>query len=262
MKITIYSLIFKSTQFADWVYNAVHKNTPEIANREAKFVFIANNATEEVINHLNDKGYEFIEFFTDPKTNEELRDIGISEPWYIHSVYRGYNKAIEITETPYLAILNSDMYPAPGWVTSPLKYLEDQECVVTSQYVEPRRNGNIFRNRLTGVQVLERDFGQTLSSFDAEGFEKYAEEVKRPTTQPVVAYQPIFSRKETLSYPPGNILCEYWENSKPSGRVPFGQIEYGDEVMVRWLREKNIPVFQDNYSMAYHFDCGERLEKE
>ena len=51
-KISIVSLIYKSKKFADAVYESVHKYTPELANGNCEFFFIANDATPTLIKHL------------------------------------------------------------------------------------------------------------------------------------------------------------------------------------------------------------------
>ena len=48
-KISIISLIYRSTKYADAVYDSVLENTPKIKTGEARFFFVANGPEP----HLN-----------------------------------------------------------------------------------------------------------------------------------------------------------------------------------------------------------------
>lgn len=54
-KITIIALIYQSTEYADFLYENIHRHTVELQNGEAEFCFIANDANTEVVEHLEKK---------------------------------------------------------------------------------------------------------------------------------------------------------------------------------------------------------------
>lgn len=264
--VTIFSLIFQSPEYADWIWESVHKNTPEIAAGKAKFVIMLNNPTEEVWEHVRKKGYNWALHNSDPDiTEDDLVEMGYGGPAYLHSVYGAYNLCLELSTTPYTVLLNSDMYPAPGWLPGLMKYA-NPDTIVTSALVEPRRQGNIFRNFITRDQVHAFNGGYGLKDFNPKQFEEFASLISKPGTQDLISYQPIMIHKEVtdvlgLYYPEGNVLS----NSLYSGskiRMWNGRwIEYGDMYFIRKAREAGIKCIQSNESIVYHFDNGERLNK-
>jgi len=262
--ISIYSLIFQSPLYAEWLYNHIQKNTKEIQDGTATFKFIANNATNEVLEFLERKKYPYIICHTPEITEEELNLKGHAGPVYLHSVYRGYNKAIEDCDTELICTIDSDMYHSPGWLTNLVKHITPKTAV-TGTIVEPRRQGNIFRNPITGKQVHEANFGYGLEDFDVIGFEKYAKNVEVVSTQQLVSYHPILFYKKTAleagGYPEGNIIQGKYPGAQFVRMHKGEKIEFADVAFTRLLRNKGVDCIQANDSIIYHFDCGERLNK-
>lgn len=264
MYTSIYSLIFQSPTYAEWLYNHIQKNTKEIQEGTATFKFIANNATDEVLEFLERKKYPYIICHTPEITEEELNLKGHSGPVYLHSVYRGYNKAIEDCKTDLVCTIDSDMYHTPGWLTNLIKNVTPKR-IVTGTVVEPKRQGNIFRNPKTGEQVLEGNFGYGLEDFDAEGFKKYALSVSTANTRKLISYHPVLFYKETAlkvgGYPEGNIIYGKYPGAQFLRVYNEKRVEYADVAFTRFLTIKGIDCIQANDSIVYHFDCGERLNK-
>jgi len=264
LNISIYSLIFQSPAYAEWLYKHLHENTEELQNETATFTFIANNATNEVLEFLEKKKYPYITCHTPDITEEELNFMGHAGPVYLHSVYRGYNKAIQHAKTEVICTVDSDMYHAPGWLTNLIKNVSPK-VVVTGTVVEPRRAGNIFRNPSTGIQVLEYNFGFGLKDFDAEGFKRYALNISAASTQNLISYHPILFYKDIVlevgGYPEGNVIYGQYPGAQFL-RIHKGQkVEYADVYFTRQLRIAGVSCIQANDSIVYHFDCGERLDK-
>src|SRR5439155_17482671 len=109
VKISISSLIYKSTKYADFVYNSIYKYTPELQTGEAEFYFIANDATEQVINHLENKKYKYYINNNKHYTEEELFKMGYGCPEYMNRVYKSYNEAIKKASGEIIVLINSDM---------------------------------------------------------------------------------------------------------------------------------------------------------
>ena len=63
VKVSIISLIYCSSKYADWIHDSVHRFTPMLATGEAEFFFIANDPTEDLLKHLREKKFLFIELF-------------------------------------------------------------------------------------------------------------------------------------------------------------------------------------------------------
>jgi hypothetical protein len=264
LNISVYSLIFQSPAYAEWLYNHLHENTEELKDGTATFTFIANNATSEVLEFLEKKNYPYITCHTPEITEEELNLKGHAGPIYLHSVYRGYNKAIEHAETELVCTTDSDMYHAPGWLTNLIKNVSPR-VVVTGTVVEPRRDGNIFRNPSTGVQVIEGDFGSGLKNFAAEKFKQYALNISAASTQKLISYHPVLFYKNTVlevgGYPEGNVIYGKYPGAQFLRMYKGKKVEYADVHFTRQLTTAGISCIQANDSIVYHFDCGERLDK-
>ena len=62
VKVSIFSLIYKSPKFADFVHDSIVKNTPMLKTGEAEFYFVLNRKLEEsdvVWFHLDRKKYKY-----------------------------------------------------------------------------------------------------------------------------------------------------------------------------------------------------------
>jgi GT2 family glycosyltransferase len=262
--VTIFSLIFQSPEYADWIWESVHKNTSEIKSGEAEFIIMLNNPTKEVRDHVIKKKYKYAIHFSPDITEEELIKLGYGGPTYLYSVYSAYNLCLELSKTEYTCLLNSDMYPSQGWLTGLLKYA-NANTIVTSSLVEPRRQGNIFTNFITRKQVHAFDGGYGIKDFNFTKFEKFANLIARQETEDLISYQPIMIHKDIVDkvglYPRGNVLSDSIYSGSKIRMWKDKWIEYGDMYFIRKARNLGVKCIQSNESVVYHFDNGERLNK-
>ena len=145
-KVTIVCLIYKSIEFSDWVWESAHKYTEELKNGQADFLFVLNNGTDELREHLIKKNYNFVEVFYDIKSDEDLFKLGIGSPEYLHRVYKSWNFGIKNATHDIVCLVNSDMFFSEGWLTNLVKRLNDN-TVVSSKLVEPENKHSVFVNR-------------------------------------------------------------------------------------------------------------------
>ncbi|NJN93733.1 MAG: glycosyltransferase [Anaerolineales bacterium] len=248
VEISIVSLIYKSKKFADWVYNSVLEFTPQIARGNAEFFFVANDPTDDLVAHLENKKYQHVVQVNPRRTEQELFQMGYGKPEYIHRVYRGWNRAILEAQGSIVVLVNSDNYFSPNWLENLLKYYQNN-TVVCSQLVERRHpKYGSFPGAYHG------EFGNHPDNFDRQGFLKYAERVCKTGTRPGGAFMPCMLNKELAIkaglYPEGNIAGS-----------SFGEvIGYGDEVFFKKLGKLGVHHFTAFDSIVYHLKEGEMEE--
>lgn len=251
-KVTIVSLIYKSSNYADFIYNQLYRHTEELKDGSADFFFIANDATEEVLTHLKNKRYKFYDHKNPKKTDQELFELGIGWPNYLYGVYKAWNEAILKSETDLICLVNSDMGFSPGWLTNMLSKITEN-TVIGSKLVE-RIGGKFppFINDITGSRALIGNYGWNPNNYDEEGFLQFTKFNKKDGVEPGGAYMPILLHKSNAVkvglYPEGNL----------HNGINFNQIkEYGDQNFIKKLKENGIEFKTALDSLVYHFKEGE-----
>jgi len=247
--ISIASLIYKSKKYADWVHDSIHEFTPQLKRGEAEFFFVANDPTEELLAHLQQKGYKHYVNRNPMQTEEELFKMGYGAPLHINRVYRGYNKAIESAEGEIVVLVNSDNYFSPDWLENLLKYLSSK-TIVCSKLVEciNPKYGSVFPGAYHG------EFGLHPDNFDKEAFLRFCERVKTTGLQFGGAYMPCAFYKRLAiqvgSYPDGNLAGASFNHV----------VATGDEVFFRKLSKAGIKHVTAMDSIVYHTKEGEMDE--
>ena len=254
LKVSIVSLIYKSTVYADFVFNQVHKYTPLIKSGKAEFFFVTNDATDEVINHLKKNNYPFIKHNNQILSEDELFKKGIGKPEYLHRVYKAYNRCIIEAKGEYVCLVNSDMGFSPNWLENLLKN-SNENTAVSSLLIERGHEtlGN-FPPYVNGTGSQLYFCGKTPIDYDEEKFLNYIKENIEEFTNKLTTggvYMPIlFSRCKALQaglYPEGNI----------AGNSFNDVIDYGDRVFMKKLKDIGVSHITSWDSIAYHFQQGE-----
>jgi glycosyltransferase involved in cell wall biosynthesis len=246
--ISIASLIYRSKKYADWLYNSVYEFTPLLRKGEAEFFFVANDPTEELLEHLRQKGYRHYVNVNPKRTEEELFRMGYGAPEYIHRVYRGFNKAITSAAGDIVVLVNSDHYLSPDWLENLLKYLSSR-TIVSSKIVERRHpDHGIFPGAYHG------EFGSHPDNFDRQGFLAFCERNKTTGLQLGGAFMPCaFYKRLAIQvglYPEGNI----------AGASFNDVVAYGDERFFSKLAEIGVSHVTAMDSIVYHLKEGEMDE--
>ncbi len=246
--ISICSLIFRSTVYADSVYESLLENTPKLSTGEAEFFFIANDPTDELVQHLDRKKYRFY-IHTNPKrTDEELFKMGYATPNYLHGVYRAWNTAIQLAGN-IVVLVNSDMIFSPDWLENLLKW-SGPDSFVCSQLVEYPGVHPVFPGAYC------KKLGTHPKNFQKEEFYKFVKENSYNAIKPLGAYMPCMFYKENAMkvgcYPEGNLH---------GGNFNTVRI-YGDEEFVRKLCSIGVRHITSMDSIVYHFKEGEMRETD
>jgi len=246
VRVSIISLIYRSPKLADWVYQSVHKFTPMIDRGEAEFFFVANDPTQALLAHLEDRAYPHIVNWNERYTDEELFALGYALPEYMSRVYRGYNEGIRAAKGDYVVLINSDNYFSPDWLENLLKY-SDRGRIITSTLIErdhPRFP--LFPSAIHG------EFGSSAETFDEPGFLAFVSRTSKTGLDVGGAYMPCLIHRDVAIeaglYPCGNVAAD-----------TFGDVaRYGDEAFYDMLASLGVEHHTALDSLVYHLKEGER----
>lgn len=249
--ISIVSLIYKSTVFADAVRDSLYEFTPMLHSGEAEFFFVANDATPRIIEHLRRKQYPFIDNRNPFYSQDELFARGIGHPEYIARTYMGWNVAVKNSKEIVVLVCSDNLF-APNWLENLVKHLrENRNLIVCCQLVERKHpRFDVFPG------AIHAEFGTHPSNYDKAGFIALAAQMSRPGLRAGGAYMPCaFYRDEMMKrvglFPEGNLH---------NGRDFFSIQTYGDEDYFKRAGQAGIAHVTSLDSFSYHFKEGEKDE--
>lgn len=238
---SIVCLIYKSVAWLKFVYDQILRYT-HMGGKE--FFFVANDATEEVLNYLGEHDIPHYEFHNTPEQQAE---------WYVNNVYRAYNFAASKAQGDFLVFINSDMAFSPGWFENLWKWYNGGNCV-NSRLVE---SGKLP----SGTYGVENYFGIDPASFQEEAFQQYASSLAESRLENGGLFMPLLIRKEHFDdaggYPEGQALAGSDIYNPVIARYGEACLS-GDTVLVQKLQDIGI-VHQTAFdSIVYHFQWGEK----
>lgn len=233
MRITVATLIYKSTAYLDFVMTSLLEH--QSVEHDVQYLIVCNDATPEVVEHAEwwSRNGQY-KITTVDHRNENPDD------WWIQNVYNAWNRCLDECTTEAICFVNSDMAFTNGWLDS-LAEFDLKLYVPTSRLVESERMPSL-------PGLISKNFGQTLATFDRKAFEAFAEEVKAgQVTARVGAYMPSLIDVNTLKAIGG------W--SKNQGNIP------GDRITFHKLYQKfGLYNIMCHDSIVYHFQRGESAE--
>lgn len=240
VKVSVACLIYKSTRWLDFVYEQVKKFTNL---EENEFYFVANDANDQVLNHLKEKN---IPHYIHNNTEEQRKE------WYINNVYRAWNTAGRMAKGEYIVFINSDMAFSPRWLEILQEDIADNICLC-SRLVE--------RGIMTsGTYGIERNFGNVPEDYNEGGFLNFCENIKEDTEHPSGLYMPMLIKKEYMEkinyYPEGNITPDSDIFNPKYAKLGENCIP-GDKVLIEKLKTIGIEHYTSFNSIVYHFQEGE-----
>ncbi|MFA5844416.1 MAG: glycosyltransferase [Coriobacteriia bacterium] len=238
---SIISLVYKSVDWAKFVHRQVLRHTDM---RDKEFLFVANDASDEVLEYLRDNYLPHVVWKNTPEQQAE---------WYINNVYRAYNFGAQQARGDVLVFINTDMAFSPRWLESLWAGYDGSNCVV-SRLVE---SGKLR----SGQYGIERDFGTEAEEYDEAAFLGFAGSVAEDRVADDGLYMPLLVRRDRFlevgGYPEGNIQPE----SDLLAPVITRQGEpciTGDKVLIDKLRSRSIRHQTVFSSVVYHFQEGEK----
>lgn len=249
--ISIVCLIYQSVEYAEFVYNSVMKYTPEIASGEVEFYFVANDASDEVLQFLKNKNYPHYINNNHRYTEKELFNMGYSYPEYISRVYSGYNFGIKISNNPILVLINSDNAFSPGWLKN-LKNKLNNNTIVGTKIIQGH---HAFTSPKNNSKCVVYNCGFSITSFNESLFIKKVKEISHDSISVGNLFMPLMLYKEQAElvgyYPEGNIHNGAYNKIKITG----------DHAFINKLEAKGIRHITSNNSIVYHFQEGEKNNK-
>ena len=243
VKVSIACLIYKSTRWLDFVYEQVQKYSNL---EENEFYFVANDACDEVLNHLK---VHNIPHYIHNNTEEQRKE------WYINNIYRAFNTAGRMAKGEYIVFINSDMAFSPKWLEILQENIKDNMCLC-SRLVER----GVLRS---GTYGIEQNFGNVPEDYNENGFLNFCENTKQNVLHPSGLYMPMLIKKEYMEkvnyYPEGNIQPgsdifnpRYAKLGEPC--IP------GDIVLISKLKTIGVNHVTCFNSIVYHFQEGEKRD--
>ncbi len=237
------ALIYKSPAYADSVFDSFHKNTPGV-----EFLFIANDPEPELLQHLDDRGYQYVVNRNEPVLGDQgLDELGFDPPEYIRRVYQGWNRAVMEAATEYIVLVNSDHRFTPGWLDS-LMETASPTRMVSPLSIEPKHRVRkcVFSDQANGTGAINGEFGHDPSKFNSDGFRAMADNKRAKIYTKGGVYQPVVMHRQTVIdaglYPEGN----------PKGT-------FGDRALFEVLAGRGVEHVTYHDSVVYHFQEGEML---
>jgi hypothetical protein len=242
--ISIGCLIYRSPAHADFVYDSLYRHTPWLKEGLAEFYFVANGATDEVLDHLVECGFPHVRHNPPVIYDHQLKARGLAKPDYMTSVYSGCNRIFAEAKGEYCCMVSSDMAFSPGWLEG-LMEAQDGTRIVTSQLIEPPKGANVAAGSIV------QSFGENVDNFDEPGFLAFADGARvhgvRPKGQYVPVLIPMALWHANGGYPEGNVFSEASDYGTP-----------GDRAMhERWER-LGVSHVTAKSSVVYHFVEGEK----
>lgn len=245
IEITVVCLIYKSTGWAQFVYEQFVKYTYE---KKVEFYFVVNNGLPGVAEYLTQNYIPFYEFNSGSSDDNE---------WYINKVYRAYNYGATKARGKYLVFINSDMAFSPFWLDALRANYDGNNCLVP-RLVESGR----LRSGKYGV---ERNFGFTPNTYKEKSFIKFYQKNKMEILAEGGLYMPLFIDKRQFEsvggYPEGNV--------NPSSDfvspviVKKGEPHItGDRFLIDKLKNAGVRHQTVFSSLVYHFQMGEMLASD
>ena len=221
-EVTLVVLVYRSLRWLDFCMEGVDKSKNTTRYR---WCVVANDATDEVRNDPR---------ITVDWSNEDPTD------FYIDNVYRAWNEGVTNATTQAVVMLNSDMFPADGWLDELLEAWRPRhrDTVPTSLLVESGRVPS-------GMPEYVRDFGRTPEDFDKAKFLQYADSIKKPgQTEPGRLYMPILvDRQEFMDV-----------GGYPECNPPWTT---GDKDLIRRYKAAGFDHVTALGSVVYHCQEGE-----
>ena len=246
--VTLVSLIYKDLDWLEFQYSQLLNLQTDLPMGKADILFIANDATPEVLSFLQENGIP----------HKAVKTRVDDDEWFINSVYRAYNSAVKFSKTDYVYLVNSDMAYTKGTLAR-LFERRNPNLMLASRLVEL----GVLESGLYGI---EKSFGSKPKTFRQKEFSNYATTISKTEIHDGGLYMPLLVHRETFlrlgGFPEGNLtpesLEEYVSGDRPAIAIQGATSIPGDRAFV--LRAEKASVFHKTAfdSIAYHFQAGER----
>lgn len=244
----VISLIYKSVDYINLIYYQYIHNYFKVNNWDVGFRFIANDATERVINRL-----------------KELESIGMNfsiyndkfpNDYYLNRVYRCWNYAGKTSEYDNICFINSDMFFDIDALSN-LVFYHDGNNIPCSRLIESGKLG-----KDGDKYTIQVDFGKTPKNVieNETNWLNFCKTKKENKILPGGLYMPCIFEKsrfiESGMYPEGNIYKD-GAGTRNGNIIKSGDDYFFYDVLVRLYKMNHVTSFN---SLVYHIQEGEKDE--
>lgn len=248
--VTLISLIYGGVDWLEFQFSELLQLKNEFGPGEVEILFIANDASESVINFLKSNS---IPYKSAPGRKSESE-------WYINSVYRAYNFGVKEAKGDYVLLTNSDMSYAPGFLYSMMQQRSPSKYLV-GKLIE---SGRLKPSNL----AIKKNLGKTLEKFKREKFYRIANKIASNSLSPAGLFMPCLVDRQVFldrgGFPEGNLVPQSLESYVKSGNYVLAlqgdPVISGDFAFVKRLESEGFQHETLNSAIAYHFQEGEKSE--
>ena len=247
-KVSIISLIFQSTCYAQFLWDNIRKYTPELETGEAEFFFVANDATQDVKDYLKINSIPHFVHENKIQTDTERFANGYAAPEYCGRVYAAYNKSVEWAKD-IVMMINSDNCFSPGWLYNLKKRLTHNN-IVSPRMIQP----TYFTNPINGSGCEIINFGTGPDTYRENEFLEKAISIATDDTSIGNALFPLMVYKDAFRFgyfPEGNLHGGAYDIVNTTG----------DTFWYLRLLNNGYTHITSNDSIIYHFNEGEKYLK-
>ena len=250
VKITLISLIYSGIDWLEFQYGELLKLASELPPGEVEILFVANDASPDVIAYLDNNG---IPYLVSPGRSS-------ASEWYINSVYRSYNFGVTHAKGEYVLLTNSDMAYSEGFLYSMIME-SDPNTYLVGKLIESGR-------LKPADAAIKKNLGKNLQNFKRASFNKHVARLRKRGLEDGGLYMPALLHKETFlkfgGYPEGNLvkenLEEYLFGLPFKFASPGDSLIPGDQAFMHLLNRSSITHKTNLNSLCYHFQEGEKSE--
>lgn len=183
-EVTVACMIYKSIPWLDFVLEGIDSAYSDTGFEMRVF---ANDPTDEVA--------------SDPRVTDIVRHKD-PDSWYLARVYNCWNEAVIRSKSPWVVLLNSDMYVSDGWLDVLLREARSGRKLPTSLLVESGRILSAFPEHVC-------DLGTDPKKFDRSKWSMLATEKREDRVSEGRLFMPVCFNREAFirvgGYPMGNI---------------------------------------------------------
>jgi len=238
--IEMVALIYKSTNYLNFIINEFRKDFCKVDGWEVKFRLIANDATEGVLATLANSGVPYT-ILNNPNPQE----------YYLNRVYRAWNFGATTSGAENICFVNSDDVFSKDWLKNLLKHHNGINIPV-SRLIESGKMPS-------GTYGITQYFGNSPASINFDAWNTFVNNTTENRTEPGGLFMPVVFNVEQFKnsgmFPEGNIYND------GVGTLNGPVIQSGDAYFYKKLETdfgmKHITVFD---SLIYHIQEGEMDE--
>lgn len=233
-KVTIWSPIYRSPEYAEFIRRSVATHTPE----EHEFWFIAIDPETAVLEFLQHEKQPWLLQCSEFNAEDPLD--------YLKRVYGAINLCVAESETDVVVVVQSDNFVSPGWLTGLLEHLTPQ-TIVTPTLIE---RGTVESDEHVGnggiVGMPNGDFGTPLTCFrESEWVDFALKAAGAGVYENPGPYMPFAVYRQTFlahgGFPLGNV------DGVPADKIFFDR-----------LSESGVRHLVSRSSVVYHVGEGEK----